>query len=229
MERTSRWAARCRQAHSRTDQLLFGIVQGGLVPELRQRSADFMMSLGFPGYAVGGMSVGESKAELYEAAGFNASLLPVGSPRYLMGVGSPEDLVECVARGMDMFDCVLPTRIARSGALLVPQGRVNIESAPFRTRDAPIQADCDCYTCRTFSAAYVHHLFRAKELLAYRLATIHNLRYLLRLMEEMRVAITEGRFQSYRAKFQERFVPPDQENRRIQRRKWLEARERTGF
>ena len=229
VERTSRWAARCRQAQSRTDQLLFGIVQGGLLPELRQRSADFMMSLGFPGYAVGGLSVGESKGEMYEAAGFNANLLPVGSPRYLMGVGSPEDLVECVARGMDMFDCVLPTRIARSGALLVPEGRVNIESAPFKTRDAPIQTDCDCYTCGTFSAAYVHHLFRAKELLAYRLATIHNLRFLLRLMEEMRHAITEGRFQFYRAEFQERFVPPDQENRRIQRRKWLEARERTGF
>ena len=226
LERTNRWALRCRQAHRRTDQLLFGIVQGGLFPDLRQRSAEFLTSLGFPGYAVGGLSVGESKEEMYETAELSARLLPVGAPRYLMGVGSPEDLVECVARGYDLFDCALPTRIARNGALLVRQGRLNIDTAPFKTRETPIEEGCDCYTCRTFSAAYVHHLFKARELLAYRLATIHNLRFVLRLMEEMRSAIAEGRFESYREEFQERFVPPDQETQQPQKRKWLEAQGR---
>ena len=226
VERTSRWAARSRRARSPTDQLLFGIVQGGLFPDLRRMSAEFLLSLDFPGYAVGGLSVGESKEEMYEGVGFNTRLLPSAAPRYLMGVGSPEDLVECVARGVDMFDCVLPTRIARNGALFVRHGRVNIYTAPFRTSDAAIEEDCDCYTCRTFPAAYVHHLFKAKELLAYRLATLHNLRFVLRLMEEMRLAIGEGRFESYRAEFQDRFVPPDEKTRREQKRRWLEAQGR---
>lgn len=226
VERTSRWAERCREAHTRPDQFMFGIVQGGLFPDLRQRSAEFLTSLGFPGYAVGGLSVGESKEEMYEATEFTTQLLPAAAPRYLMGVGSPEDLVECVARGIDMFDCVLPTRIARNGALFVSEGRVNIDTAPFKTRDAPIEIDCDCYTCRTFSAAYVHHLFKAKELLAYRLATIHNLRFVLRMMEEMRSAITEGRFEAYRRDFQSRFVPPDEKTRRVQKQKWLVAQGR---
>ena len=225
--RTSRWAARSRRAHCRTDQILFGIVQGGLFPDLRRRSAEFLLSLDFPGYAVGGLSVGESKEEMHEGVSFNTQLLPPARPRYLMGVGSPEDLVECVARGVDMFDCVLPTRIARNGALFVRNGRVNIYTAPFRTRDTPIEEDCDCYTCRTFSAAYVHHLFKAKELLAYRLATLHNLRFVLRLMEEMRSAIEEGRFESYRSGFRERFLPPDEETRRVQKRRWLEAQGRS--
>ena len=223
VDRTGRWAARCREAHTRTDQLLFGIVQGGLFPDLRQRSAEFMIALDFPGHAVGGLSVGESKEEMYEVAGFTAQLLPAGAPRYLMGVGSPEDLVECVARGIDMFDCVLPTRIARNGALLVREGRINIDHAPFKARDAPIEEGCDCYTCRTFSAAYVHHMFKAKELLAYRLATIHNLRFVLRLMEQMRSAIVDRRFEAFRAEFHERFVPSDGETRRTQKQKWLAA------
>ena len=223
VDRTSRWAVRCRQAHSRPDQILFGIVQGGLLPDLRERSAGFLMSLGFPGYAVGGLSVGESKVEMYQVAGFTARLLPADAPRYLMGVGSPEDLVECVARGVDMFDCALPTRIARNGALFVREGRANVDTAAFKTREAPIEDGCDCYTCRTFSAAYLHHLFRSKELLAYRLATIHNLRFVLRLMEEMRAAIAEGRFESYRVEFNERFTPPNEDTRRVQKQKWLEA------
>ena len=229
VELTNRWSVRCLEARSRTDQALFGIVQGGLFPDLREQSAEFVLSLGFPGYAVGGLSVGESKEEMYEAAGFTSSLLPAEAPRYLMGVGSPEDLVESVSRGFDLFDCVLPTRIARNGALFVGEGRLNIDTAPFRTREAPIEEGCDCYTCRSFPAAYVHHLFRAKELLAYRLATIHNLRFVLRLMEEMRSAIVESRFESYRAEFKRRFVPPDQETRRIQKRKWLEAQGRPGL
>ena len=226
VNRTSRWAARCREVHTRTDQLLFGIVQGGLFHDLRQRSAEFMVALDLPGYAVGGLSVGESKEEMYEAAGFTAQFLPTGAPRYLMGVGSPEDLVECVARGIDMFDCVLPTRIARNGALLVREGRVNIYTAPYKARDGPIEEGCDCYTCRTFSAAYVHHMFKVKELLAYRLATIHNLRFVLRLMEEMRSAIVDRRFETYRAEFHERFVPPDGQTRRTQKQKWLAAQSR---
>ena len=228
MERTARWALRSLEAHSREDQALFGIVQGGLVHDLRESSAAQITSMGFPGYAIGGLSVGESKAEMYEMAGFTAQLLPPHAPKYLMGVGSPEDLVECVARGIDLFDCVLPTRIARNGALLVREGRANIDTAPFKTKEGPIEEGCDCYTCRAFSAAYVHHLFRAKELLGYRLATIHNIRHVSRLMEEMRLAICEGRFEAYRARFLDRFVAPDEGTRRDQRRKWLEAQRRKG-
>ena len=223
LEKTNRWVLLCREAHTRRDQHLFGIVQGGLFPDLRERSADFLTSLGFPGYAIGGLSVGESKRDMYEAVGFTTPLLPADSPRYLMGVGSPEDLVECVARGIDMFDCVLPTRIARNGALFVGSGRVNIDTARFRSMDAPVEEDCDCYTCRTFSAAYLHHLFRAGELLAFRLATIHNLRFILRLMEEMREAILQGTFADYRKAFNQRFTPPDEATRRAQKQKWLDS------
>ena len=181
----------------------------------------------FPGYAIGGLSVGESKAEMYDTTGLAAGLLPRDRPRYLMGVGSPEDLVECVARGIDMFDCVLPTRIARNGALFTRTGRVNVDTAPFRAMDGPVDDGCDCYTCETFPAAYLHHLFRAKELLAYRLASIHNLRFVLGLMEEMRGAIVEGRFESFRRSFADRFIPPDEGTRRDQKRRWLSAMERT--
>ena len=226
VERTNRWAARCVDAGPEDGQALFGIVQGGLFPDLRRRSAEFLLSVGFPGYAVGGLSVGESKDDMYEALRFTTGLLPAAAPRYLMGVGSPEDLVESVARGVDMFDCVLPMRIARNGALFVQEGRVNIYTAPFQRRDGPVYDGCDCHTCRTFSAAYVHHLFRAKELLAYRLATIHNLRFVLRLMEEMRSAIKAGSFDAYREEFAARFVPPEQRTQLEQKRKWLMAQGR---
>ena len=226
LARTNRWAELSRRAQRRSDQLLFGIVQGGLFRDLREASVEFLVSLGFPGYAVGGLSVGETKAQMHELAGVTAAMLPPERPRYLMGVGSPEDLVECVARGFDMFDCVLPTRIARNGALFVREGRVNIGTAPFKGREGPIEEGCDCYTCRTFSAGYVHHVFRAKEILAYRLATIHNLRFVLRLMEEMRQAILDGSFDSYRADFRRRFTPPDEETRRTQKQMWLAAQMR---
>ena len=228
VERTNRWAARCKATHSREGQQLFGIVQGGLFEDLRQRSAEFIMTLGFPGYAVGGLSVGEGKERMYAMTGVTAELLPSDAPRYLMGVGSPEDLVESVARGIDMFDCVLPTRIARNGALFSKRGRINIVAASHRKRDEPLEEGCDCYTCQTFSAGYLHHLFKTKELLAYRLATIHNLRFILRLMEEMRQAILEGRFQAYRAEFHSRFTPPDERVRHIQRQKWLKSQGRPG-
>ena len=224
---TTRWAERSKAAHTKSGQMLFGIVQGGLDPELRERSATEIASIGFPGYAIGGLSVGESKADMHRVAGLTARLLPEASPRYLMGVGSPEDLVECVARGVDMFDCVLPTRIARNGALLVGTGRLNVDTAPFRTMEQPVEPGCDCYTCANFSAAYLHHLFRAKEILAYRLATIHNLRFVLRLMSEMRQAIVDGEFEAFRASFHHRFVPPDEATRRGQKQKWLDSRERS--
>ena len=224
---TTRWAERSKAAHTKSGQMLFGIVQGGLDPELRERSATEIASISFPGYAIGGLSVGESKTDMHRVAGLTARLLPEASPRYLMGVGSPEDLVECVARGVDMFDCVLPTRIARNGALLVGTGRLNIDTAPFRMLEQPIEAGCDCYTCANFSAAYLHHLFRAKEILAYRLATIHNLRFVLRLMSEMRQAIVDGEFEAFRASFHHRFVPPDEATRRGQKQKWLDSRERS--
>ncbi|MCY3638082.1 MAG: tRNA guanosine(34) transglycosylase Tgt [Chloroflexi bacterium] len=221
VDKTNRWLLRCVDAHTRSDQRIFGIVQGGLFPDLRRKSAQFITGVGFPGYSIGGLSVGESKQAMYDTVEYTAPLLPEDAPRYLMGVGSPEDLVECVARGIDMFDCVLPTRVARNGALFVRGGRLNITAARFKRKYTPIEEGCDCYTCRTFSAAYVHHLFRAKELLAYRLATIHNLRFILRLMEEMRAAITSGEFAEYRREFHSRFTPPDERVRRAQKQKWL--------
>ncbi len=221
VEKTNRWLLRCVEAHTNESQRLFGIVQGGLFPELRRKSAEFITGIGFPGYSIGGLSVGEAKRAMLDTVQFTTPMLPVDAPRYLMGVGSPEDLVECVARGIDMFDCVLPTRIARNGALFVREGRLNIVAGRFKRRYAPIEEGCDCYTCRTFSAAYVHHLFRAKELLAYRLATIHNLRFILRLMEEMRAVIIAGEFADYRREFHSRFTPPDEQVRRAQKQKWL--------
>ena len=227
VHRTLRWARRSLDAHGESRQALFGIVQGGVFDDLRELSAAETVAMGFPGYAIGGLSVGESKSEMYDTTELTARLLPGDRPRYLMGVGSPEDLVECVARGIDMFDCVLPTRIARSGALCTRAGRVNVNTAPFRAMDAPVDEDCDCYTCGTFPAAYLCHLFRAKELLAYRLATIHNLRFVLGLMEQMREAIVEGRFESFRRDFADRFTPPDERTRRDQKQKWLSAMART--
>ena len=221
VDKTNRWLLRCVEAHTRADQQLFGIVQGGLFPELRRKSADFITSVGFPGYSIGGLSVGESKRAMYDTVELTTPMLPADAPRYLMGVGSPEDLLECVARGIDMFDCVLPTRVARNGALFVREGRMNITAGRYKRKYAPVEDGCDCYTCHTYTAAYVHHLFRAKELLAYRLATIHNLRFILRLMEEMRAAIAAGRFADYRREFHSRFTPPDERVRRLQKQKWL--------
>ena len=210
VDMTNRWAVRCLTAATRPDQMLFGIVQGGKFPELRERSADFLVSLDLPGYSIGGVSVGEEKEEMYETTAATTALLPSEKPRYLMGVGSPEDLVEAVAAGVDLLDCALPTRVARNGALFTRRGRVNVYSSPFRDREGPVENDCDCYACSAFSAAYIHHLFRAKELLAYRLATIHNLRFVLRLMEEMRAAIVDGSFQQYRECFRSHYTPPAQ-------------------
>jgi queuine tRNA-ribosyltransferase len=198
-------------------QALFGIVQGGRFLNLREESARAIAALGFDGCAVGGVSVGEPKAVFYEVARFTAPLLPVDRPRYLMGVGSPEDLVEAVWAGYDLFDCALPTRVARNGGIYTSVGRVDITSARFREAAGPLEEGCDCAACATFSAAYVHHLFRARELLAYRLATIHNLRHYQRLMQQMRRAIAEGRLDAYRRAFHARYVPASEDARLEQR------------
>jgi len=221
MDRTHRWALRCKEVHSQEDQALFAIVQGGVSPDLRLESAATLVSMNFDGYAVGGLSVGEPKATMYEMASLMGKTLPQDKPRYLMGVGSPEDLVECVGRGMDIFDCSLPTRVARNGALFTPRGRVNVDSAPFRKQSRPIDENCDCSTCLSFSVAYLHHLFKAKELLAYRLASIHNLRFIIRLMEEARRAIVEGTFVVFRERFLSEYRITDEEVRRLQKEKWL--------
>jgi queuine tRNA-ribosyltransferase len=223
LERTHHWAQRCHAAQTRPDQALFGIVQGGMFPELRRESASFLSELDFPGYAIGGLSVGEPKDLTAEVLEATVPLLPEDKPRYLMGVGSPEDLIECVGRGIDMFDCVLPTRVARNGALFTRRGRRNIRNALYKTLDEPIDLTCDCYACRNFSAAYVHHLFRAGELLAYRLASIHNLRFLIRLMEDVRASILDGSFVAMRDDFLASYKPTDQEVRLAQKQKWIEA------
>ncbi len=201
MNRTHRWAERCRAAQRRTDQALYGIVQGGVFPELRAQSAAFLAGLDFPGYGIGGLSVGETKAQMHAMLEVMHPILPRHKPRYLMGVGSPEDLFECVARGVDQFDCVLPTRVARNGAVFTRHGRVNLRNARFATDKNPIEPGCQCYTCRTFSLAYLRHLVVAKETLALRLATIHNLHFLLEIMRRIRQAIFDGTFTAYKDEF----------------------------
>jgi queuine tRNA-ribosyltransferase len=216
LDRTHRWAARCRTAQSRSDQALYGIVQGGIFADLRARSAQFLTSLDFPGYGIGGLSVGETKAQMHEMLDVLHPILPQDKPRYLMGVGSPEDLFECVARGVDQFDCVLPTRIARNGSVFTHQGRVNLRNAQFSSDRQPIEPACRCYTCRTFSRAYLRHLIVAKETLALRLATLHNLHFMLELMRRIRETILSGNFSSYKDRFlaEYRAVPEEKRGRR---------------
>jgi len=201
LARTHLWAERCRVAQTRRDQALFGIVQGGLFPDLRLKSAEHLLRLDFRGYAIGGLSVGETKAEMHRILDITVPVLPAEKPRYLMGVGAPEDLLEGAARGVDLFDCVLPTRLARNAALFTRQGRINIRNASFQRDPLPVEEGCGCYTCGHFSRAYLRHLFRAEELLAYRLATIHNVHFLLQLMREVRAALAEERFAAFKAAF----------------------------
>ena len=198
--------------------LLFGICQGGFDAARRRSSAAFVSDSYVDGLAIGGLSVGEPKEILAEMLDASIGSLDDLRPRYLMGVGSPEDLWDAVARGVDMFDCVLPTRVARHGGLYTPYGRVNIRSARYRAIEGPVDPDCDCHACRTFSAGYLHHLFRAGELLAYRLATIHNLRFIFRQMTRMREAIAANQFESAHCEFLDRYVPVDQRVRLEQRR-----------
>jgi queuine tRNA-ribosyltransferase len=223
VERTTRWAERCLKHHQGSKQLLFGIVQGGLFPELRRQSAESIVSLGFPGYAIGGLSLGEPKASTWSMVESTVPLLPWDKPRYLMGVGSPEDIVEGVSRGMDIFDSALPTRVARNGAVFTTQGRQNIKRAIYKTREGSIEKGCDCYTCRNFSAAYLNHLFRCEELLAYRLATIHNLRFIIKLVQRIQDAIKDGSFADFRDDFLRHYRVTDEEVRLAQKQKWLNA------
>lgn len=225
LARTHRWAERCKIAHTRADQALFGIVQGGIFPDLRAASARFLTELDFPGYAIGGLAVGETKEEMYQTLDVTCPQVPVYKPRYLMGVGAPEDIVEAVYRGIDMFDCVLPTRIARNGALFTPDGRLNIRNATFAEDQRPVQEDCSCYTCRTFTRAYLRHLYHAGEISALRLGTIHNVHFMMTLMAQIRSAIENERYEEFRARFLERFQISNQRVRHEQRQRYL-ARQR---
>ncbi|MBN1121379.1 MAG: tRNA guanosine(34) transglycosylase Tgt [Anaerolineae bacterium] len=198
MKRTTQWAERCLNAWTNRDkQALFGIVQGGIFDDLRKESAEQLTGMDFPGYAIGGLSVGESKADMYRTLEIVNPCLPENKPRYLMGVGTIEDLIQGVKRGIDIFDCVLPTRLARHGAAMTRTGRINIKNAENTTDEAPIDADCDCITCQNFSRAYLRHLVQSKEMLGATLLSIHNLRTLIRLAKEMRQAIIEKRFDTY--------------------------------
>jgi queuine tRNA-ribosyltransferase len=201
---TTRWARRCkerRRASPECPNHLFGIVQGGMFKDVRSRSAEQIVAIGFPGYAVGGLSVGEPKSLMLDIAAHTLPLLPEDAPRYVMGVGTPADLVEMIALGADMFDCVMPTRNARNGQLFTGEGTLNITNARYREDTAPIDPGCTCYACRHYSRAYLRHLYMAREILAHRLATIHNLWYYLSLVKQVRMAILEGNFEQFRREF----------------------------
>jgi queuine tRNA-ribosyltransferase len=195
MDRTHRWAVRSLAASRRADQALFGIIQGGVNPDLRAASAQYIASLPFPGIAIGGLSVGETKVEMHATLDLVMTHLPENKPRYLMGVGTPEDLIDGIARGIDIFDCVLPTRLARHNAAFASEGRLNLMNATFAHDRRPIDEACTCYTCRTFTRAYLRHLVIAKELLAGTLLSIHNLHALIQLVRDVRVAIKDQTFE----------------------------------
>ena len=199
--RTARWALRCKKSRGNDRQALFGIIQGGVYPDLRRRGVEEIASIGFDGYAIGGLSVGEPKELLLENLAATAPLLPVNRPRYLMGVGTPEDLVEGVYHGIDMFDCVMPTRNARNGLLFTNGEKVVIKNARYREDGSPVDSTCDCYTCQNYSRAYLRHLYMAGEILSMILNTIHNLRYYLHLMERIRDAIRDERYANFRECF----------------------------
>ncbi|MFJ5768495.1 tRNA guanosine(34) transglycosylase Tgt [Psychrobacillus sp. NPDC093180] len=206
VERTSRWAERCLTAHTNTDkQGLFGIIQGGEYEELRRQSAQDLISMDFPGYAIGGLSVGEPKDVMNRVLDFTTPLMPENKPRYLMGVGSPDSLIDGSIRGVDMFDCVLPTRIARNGTFMTSKGRLVIKGAAFARDFGPIDEKCDCYTCKNYSRAYIRHLFKADETFGLRLASYHNLHFLMKLMENVRQAIREDRLLDFKEEFFEEY------------------------
>lgn len=202
LERTTRWLKRCKEYHKNTEQQsLFGIMQGGMYKDLRKQSAEEIVELDLPGYAIGGLSVGEPKEIMYEVMDDCVDYLPADKPRYLMGVGSPDCLFEGVERGIDMFDCVLPTRIARHGMAMTSQGRVNIKNAKYERDFTPLDPNCDCYTCRNYSKAYLRHLFKSDEILSSMLMTTHNLHFLVNTMAGIRKAFEEDRFLEYKKEF----------------------------
>ena len=206
MERTTRWAKRCKDYHTTTDkQALFGIVQGGFYKDLRDKSLEDLVKLDFPGYAVGGISVGEPKEEFLDILRYITPKLPENKPRYLMGVGTPDYLIEAVFAGIDMCDCVLPTRMARNGSALTHRGQVNLLNACHTKAFETLDDECDCYCCKNYTRAYLHHLFKTKEILGARLLSIHNLRFLVKLMEDVRDAIKEERLVEFRDEFYKKY------------------------
>lgn len=206
LERTTRWAKRCKAAHTRPhDQALFGIIQGGMDRELRKQSAEELLELDFPGYAVGGLSVGEPKEIMNEVLEFTTPLMPKDKPRYLMGVGSPDDLFEGVIRGIDMFDCVLPTRIARNGTCMTSVGKVVVRNANYARDFGPLDPNCDCYTCKNYSRAYIRHLIKCDETFGIRLTSIHNVHFLIKMMDDIRKAIEEDRLLELKKSFYESY------------------------
>lgn len=206
LERTTRWLKRCKEAHKNTEkQALFGIMQGGMYRDLREQSAREIVELDLPGYAIGGLSVGEPKEEMCEVLDYAVDLLPENKPRYLMGVGTPDYLFEGVERGLDMFDCVLPTRIARNGTAMTSHGSINIKNAKFERDFTPLDHECDCYTCRNYSRAYIRHMFKANEIMSSMLLSNHNLHFLVNTMKNIRKAIEEDRFLEYKEEFYRKY------------------------
>lgn len=206
MNRTTRWAKRCKDHHKNTDnQALFGIVQGGMYKDLRKKSAEDLVGMDFPGYAVGGLSVGEPKDIMVDILDYTTDFLPEDKPRYLMGVGTPDYLFEAVEHGIDMADCVLPTRIARNGTAMTSIGKVIAKNGKYKEDFTSLDENCDCYTCKNYTKAYIRHLFNVNEILAYRLLSIHNIYFLTKLMENIRNAILEDRFLEYKKEFYESY------------------------
>ena len=206
MERTTRWAARCKQAHKNTEkQALFGIVQGGMFKDLREKSAKDLVEMDFPGYAVGGLSVGEPKDIMCDVLEHTTKFLPENKPRYLMGVGSPDYLIEAALRGIDMCDCVLPTRIARNGTAMTWNGKVVVRNATYERDFSSLDPECDCYTCKNYTRAYIRHLVKCNEILGIRLLTIHNLRFLTDLMERIRTEIENDNLLNFRDEFYNKY------------------------
>jgi len=206
LERTTRWAKRCKEAMKGSESLLYGIAQGSVFPHLRKQSVEQLVELDFPGYAIGGLSVGEPQNLMHEMIAVSTPLLPENKPRYLMGVGTPEDLWAAVSMGIDQFDCVLPTRNGRNGQLFTSQGKLNIKNAPYKTDFGPLDPECRCPVCRNYTRAYVHHLFRAGELSALRLASLHNVAFLIALLRRIRESISLGTFVQDRQNFLNRYL-----------------------
>ena len=205
MERTTRWAKRCKDAHKTENQALFGIIQGGFFEDLREQSAKDLIELDLPGYAIGGISVGEPKEEFLKMLRFTTPLMPENKPRYLMGVGTPDYLIEAALAGIDMCDCVLPTRIARNGTALTSQGKVVVRNATYERDWSPLDSECDCYTCKNYTRAYIRHLVKANEILGVRLLSIHNLRFLTRLMENIRTSIENDCLADFKEVFYKKY------------------------
>jgi len=214
MERTTRWAKRCKEAHTTVEkQALFGIVQGGMYKDLREQSAKELVALDFPGYAVGGLSVGEPKDLMCDVLGFTTAFLPENKPRYLMGVGTPDYLIEAVLRGIDMCDCVLPTRIARNGTAMTWNGKVVVRNATYERDFTPLDPECDCYTCKNYTRAYIRHLVKTNEILGIRLLSIHNLKFLTKLMERVRIEIEKDNLGTFRTEFYKKYGYSTEEER----------------